>query len=199
MRNYLQSKSKKSAILWSILFLFAFSALPFNGYADGQRKEPKDPRSVEKYELPDVTLLNQDGKKVNLRSFLDSDKPVILDFIFTTCTTICPLHSAGFSSLQTALGKDADKVRLVSITIDPEHDRPEQMKEYLERYKKSDGWDFLTGSPKEIELVMRTFSCKTSMMDHQPLYLIHTPKSDRWVRIEGLVSTADLLAELGKI
>jgi hypothetical protein len=100
--------------------------------ANAVRSAPKYLRTVEYYRVPNVTLLDQDGKRVKLRSFLDSDKPVIIEFMFTTCTTVCPILSAGFKNLKDGLGKDAQSVQLVSITIDPEHDRPEQMKEYLE-------------------------------------------------------------------
>jgi len=163
------------------------------------RRDRKSPRTVEYYNVPDVTLLNQDGKKIKMKSLIDSDKPVIIDFIYTTCTTVCPVLSAGFAGIQNRLGKDANKVELVSVSIDPENDRPEAMKKYLARYHAGEGWDFLTGSYNDIDLVMQTFSCKSDKMNHQPLYLIHAPKSETWVRIEGLVSASDLMEELRKM
>jgi protein SCO1 len=160
----------------------------------------KYPRSVEYYKVPNVTLLNQDGKKVKLATFVDSGKPVIIDFIYTTCTTICPVLSAGFLGVRSRLGKDANTVQLISLSIDPENDRPEQMKEYLGKFHVTEGWDFLTGSLADMRLVIQEFSaCKSDKMNHQPLYLLHAPKSDTWVRIEGLISSSDLLDELKRL
>src|SRR5512133_2007307 len=73
-------------------------------------------RTVEKYTVPDVALVNQDGKKVRLLSILKDDAPVVVDFIYGTCTTICPVLSVGFINLQNKLGAAKQNVRLVSIT-----------------------------------------------------------------------------------
>ena len=92
--------------------------------------------------------MNQDGAKIRLKSLIESDKPVVLDFIYATCTTICPVLSAGFTSIQAKLGPDTRKMQLISISIDPEHDTPKIMKEYLKPFRAKPGWDFLTGYPR---------------------------------------------------
>ena len=150
--------------------------------------------------MPRVTLLSQDRVEVRLDEFLESDKPVMLDFIFGTCTTICPVLSAGYSNLQRKLPEASDKVRLVSISIDPEHDTPEVMKKYLERYRAQPGWDFFTGSRKDIDAVMRAFdSFVPDKMSHRPVMFLRAPGSDTWIRINGLVGTRDLMAEYEKL
>jgi protein SCO1 len=157
-------------------------------------------RSLQSYNIPNQTLLDQDGNRVNFRNLVDSGKPVIIDFIFTTCTTLCPVLSASFTSLRRELGADADKVQLISLSIDPEHDRPEQLKKYLERFKGGPGWTFLTGSRAEMERVLQ--SLDTSVVDkmsHEPLYLMRAPHSGDWVRIKGLLSKGDLLTELRRL
>lgn len=154
-------------------------------------------RSVHNYAIPNVTLLNQDGKKINLRALVDSGKPVIIDFIYTTCNTICPVLSASFTNIRKELGKDADKVQLISISIDPEHDRPEQMKKYLSRFGAGKGWDFLTGSKDDIRRVLQALDAVVDdKMAHEPIYLLRGPNSDEWVRIKGLMWKTDLLNEL---
>jgi protein SCO1/2 len=157
-------------------------------------------RSVKYYSVPNIMLLNQDGKKVNLRELVDSGKPVIFDFIYTTCTTICPVLSASFTNLRKELGEDAGKVQLISISIDPENDRPEQMKKYLSRFKAGKGWDFLTGSREDIDRVLKSLDATIiDKMSHEPLYIMRGPHSDDWVRIKGLLSKGDLLNELRRI
>lgn len=157
-------------------------------------------RTLADYNVPNVTLINQDGQKVNLRQLLESGKPVIVDFIFTTCTTICPVLSAGFSNLRRTLGDEAHKVQLVSITIDPENDRPEKLKTYLERFGGPEGWEFLTGSREEVGRVLRAFNAfVVDKMSHEPLYLLHAPNAPQWVRIKGLIKKSDLLNEYRKM
>lgn len=154
-------------------------------------------RSVEAYQVPDVTLVNQRGEEVKLRSFVNtSETPVLLDFIYATCTTICPVLSAGFSNMQKKLGADSAKVRIVSVTIDPDYDTPEIMGEYLDRYRALPGWDFFTGSRSDIDAVMRAFDAYVpDKMSHYPLTFLKAPGEEGWVRINGLLSTADLLTE----
>ena len=105
----------------TLLFLFLILAVTLTVGRSSASAEQKYRQSIEKYDVPDVTLVNQDGKKVRLRELLSTSKPVIVDFIFGTCTTICPVLSAGYATLQQKLGKDTDKVHLVSISIDPEN------------------------------------------------------------------------------
>ena len=158
--------------------------------------KPKYKRSIEKYAVPDVTLVNQDGKKVKLVSLINSGKPVMLDFIYGTCTTICPVLSAGFTHLQNKLGQDAAKVQLISVTIDPEYDTPAVMKDYLKRFRAKPGWDFLTGSRENIDRVMRAFNAYVpNKMAHYPLTLLKAPNSDQWVRIYGMVGMSVLMTE----
>lgn len=153
-------------------------------------------RTVETYTVPDVTLVNQDRKKVKLRDLLRSEQPVMLDFIYGTCTTICPVLSAGYVSLQRRLGPDTAGVRMISVSIDPEHDTPAVMKEYLKRYSAKPGWDFLTGSRDDIDRVMRAFDAYVpNKMSHYPIVLLRRPGTDQWVRIYGLISTSELYRE----
>lgn len=153
-------------------------------------------RSVERYTIPDITLINQDGKPVRLKSIIESDKPVVVDFIYGTCTTICPVLSAGYINLQNKLGSANNTPRLISITIDPEHDTPKIMKEYLKRYRAKPGWEFLTGSRQDIDRVMKAFNAYIpDKMSHYPLNLIRSPKDGSWVRLFGIMSTREFLDE----
>jgi len=182
-----------SMLLVILLSLTAFAAGVAR--ADG----PKYKRTVESYIVPDVVLVDQDGGRVTLRKLLDSDKPVIVEFIFGTCTTICPILSAGYANLQRNLGADTRKVLLVSVTIDPENDTPRVMSEYLKRYKAKPGWDFLTGTRADIDEVMRAFNAYVpNKMSHRPLTFIRATEDGRWVRINGLMSTSEFMEECRK-
>jgi protein SCO1/2 len=93
-----------------------------------------------RYTVPDVALVDTAGAAVELQELLDSGEPVALNFIFTTCTTICPVMTATFAQMRRDLGESAGRVRLVSISIDPEYDRPEVLREYAERFHAGPGW-----------------------------------------------------------
>lgn len=179
-----------------LLIALTLAALP----ADPARAEVRYKRSVEKYNIPDVLLINQDGKKVRIASLLNSGEPVIVDFIYGSCTTICPVLSAGFVNLQRRLGAQSQKVRLISITIDPEHDSPKILKDYLKRYRAQPGWDFLTGSRADIDAVMKAFNAYIpDKMSHYPINLIRDPRDGSWVRIFGLMSSREFLAEYQQV
>lgn len=156
-------------------------------------------RTPAAYKLPDITLLSQDRTKVQFKEIASSTRPVALALNYTTCTTVYPLIAAGFANLQRKLGPDAGKVWLISISIDPEYDTPELMKEYLQRYGALPGWDFLTGSRKDIVSVMRAFDAYVAdkMDKHTPLTFLWLPGENRWIRIHGLMNTRDLMTELG--
>lgn len=157
---------------------------------------PAYERSVAEIEVPDVVLVNQKGEKVRLKSFLETDQPVIVDFIYATCTTICPVLSAGYVSIQRKFGPESENVRLVSITIDPENDNPAELQQYLERYRAQPGWDFLTGSRADINTVMNAFDAYfPNKMSHMPLNFIRTPEEGRWIRLFGLIRSSELMNE----
>lgn len=198
MRSANQTGAAEKPMRARIFPILALAAtLAVNGIAGAADNKPR--RSIETYTIPNVVLVNQHGAKVKLKSVIDSGKPVILDFIYGTCTTICPVLSAGFASFQRKLGADTQKVQLISISIDPEHDTPKVMKEYLGKFRAKPGWDFLTGSRQDIDAVMRAFdSYVPDKMYHQQLTFIHAPGSSQWVRINGLMGSSELMAEFQK-
>jgi len=164
--------------------------------ASARAEAKKYKRTVEKVTVPDVYLINQDGKKVHLETLLKGDSPVVVDFIYGTCTTICPVLSAGYLNLQGKLEAKGQAVRLVSITIDPENDTPKVLKEYLKRYRAKPGWDFLTGSRADINTVMKAFNAYIpDKMSHYPLNLIRSPKDGSWIRLFGIMSSKEFLEE----
>ncbi|GAB4264776.1 MAG: SCO family protein [Deferrisomatales bacterium] len=170
------------------------------GPAAGAAQE-KYRRTVEDYTVPDVTLVDQDGEKVNLRALASSEKPVLLDFIYGTCTTICPVLSAGYAYFQRKMGEAAaDKAVLISISIDPDHDTPLIMTDYLRRYGAKPGWEFLTGKREDVIQVMYAFDAYVeNKMNHYPLTLLRAPGSDRWIRIYGLIGGKDLMREYERL
>jgi protein SCO1/2 len=151
-------------------------------------------RSVHRYRLPDAKLIGTDGKETTLRKLLGGGKPVLVDFIFTTCTTICPVLSATFTQVQARLGKDRNDVRLVSISIDPEEDTPERLRAYADRYHAGPEWGFFTGDRADIIAIQKAFEVyRGNKMSHEPTILLRDARSEPWVRLDGLASAADVM------
>jgi protein SCO1/2 len=157
-------------------------------------------RSLHDYRIPEVALVNADGEPVDLFSELQLDQPLLLNFIFTSCTAICPVLSATFAQVQKELGHGDEAIRLVSISIDPEQDTPDRLKVYAERYHASPRWHFLTGSRPDILKVQQAFDAyRGDKMSHVPLTFLRASPNARWVRIEGFASAADLVAEYSAV
>lgn len=154
-------------------------------------------RSVETYQIPDLMLTDHEGQKVSLAELLQTDKPVIVNFLYATCTTICPLLSMGYVDLQRDLKDKTDEVLLISITIDPEHDSPEVLNSYRKRFNGKPGWVLLTASRLKIEEITTAFNTFfADKMDHEPLNFIKLPEKNRWVRLNGMLSGADFIHEM---
>jgi len=147
------------------------------------------------YLLPAVTLLDQQGRRQRLDKALDDGRPVILNFIFTTCTTICPVMTQILTQVQTRLSDELDRLHMVSISIDPEQDTPPRLLSYAQAHGCGAQWDFYTGSREDSVAVQRAFNAyRGDKMNHLPLTLLRGPHGDGWLRLEGFAS-ADAIVQ----
>ena len=120
-----------------------------------------------------------------------------MNFIFTTCTAICPPMSATFAQVQQQLGEDRGRVRLVSVSIDPEHDTPAEMAAYAQRFQAGESWYMLTGTLEDSIAVQKAFDTyRGDKMYHAPVTLLRTPDGGRWIRFEGFAAASDLVHEV---
>ncbi|MBK8638824.1 MAG: SCO family protein [Chromatiaceae bacterium] len=154
-------------------------------------------RSQAHYSIPDVTLVDQEGRPVILRDLLNTDKPILANFIFTTCTAICPAMSATFQQVGRELAGDRDQVMMVSFSIDPEQDNPSALAHYAERFDAGPQWVLLTGSLEDSIRVQKAFDAyRGDKMNHAPLSLLRIGHGENWVRFDGFASATDLVTEL---
>lgn len=153
-------------------------------------------RSEQVYLIPEVRLVDVNGTAVGLAELLDSDEPLLLTFIFTSCNTICPVMTATLAMAQPELERTRSPPRLVSITIDPGYDTPARLKQYGERFHAGANWHFLTGTEADVVRVQRAFGAYFgTKLNHVPLTFLRAVNGERWVRLEGLVSARDLVGE----
>lgn len=153
-------------------------------------------RTEQDYRLPDLKLVGMDGEDTTLLSELNCGKPVMINFVFTTCTTICPLLSGTFSGVQSKLGPDRDKVRMISFSIDPEYDTPERLRAYAKLFNAGPQWRFLTGELADLIAVQKAFDVyRGNKMNHEPTMIMRKSKEEPWVRIDGIASAGDIVRE----
>lgn len=148
------------------------------------------------YETPDVTLLGHDGQKHSLVALLDSERPVMLNFIFTSCTTICPVMTSTFREVERRLGPDREHVQLVSISIDPENDTPTRLAEYAQARGAGEPWAFLTGDLASIRSTQVAFDAyRGNKMNHVPITFLRASPDEPWLRIDGFAAASDIMRE----
>lgn len=144
--------------------------------------------------VPDVAVIDQNGKRLNFYSDLVKGKTVAINFIFTTCTTICPPLTATFRRVQQELAAQSLPVQLISVSVDPTIDTPERLRDFAGKFKAEPGWAFVTGEKGEIDSLLRALGVAVAdKNDHTPMILVGNDRSGHWTRTYGLASPAALV------
>lgn len=169
-----------------------------NGMRDGFQYK----RTLNDYHMSDITLRDSHARKVNFPELMQYDGPVLLNFVFTSCATICPVMSATFGQTQDDLVAIDENYLMVSISIDPEYDTPRRLREYAKLHDARDNWVFLTGQFDDIFTVVRDFDAVykgENKMYHRPLTFLRKAKDAPWLRLEGLLSSEELADEYANL
>lgn len=154
-------------------------------------------RSEAQYVLPAANVVRHDASRVSFSSEIDDGRPVLLNFVYTSCTAICPVSTQVFSQVQEMLGKDRSKVHMVSISIDPEHDTPSRLAAYAKKFDASAQWQFYSGSIGTTIAIQKAFDAyRGDKMNHIPVTFVRSALGKPWVRLDGFASPADVLREL---
>ena len=169
-----------------VLAVFFLAASPFFMMA-----RPIMADGPDKSHFPNVELITQDGKKVHFYDDLIKGKIVAIDLMYTTCHYACPLETARLAQVQKKLGDRVGKdIFFYSISIDPEHDTPEVLKAYMEKFHVGPGWTFLTGKKDDIIFLGRRLGIYTDASvnadGHVPHLLIGNEAIGQWMRLSAL-------------
>jgi protein SCO1/2 len=160
-----------SALLIAALAVF----LPPRAVADGSKR------------FPNTELITQDGKVVHFYDDLIKGKIVAIDLMYTTCQYACPLETARMAQVQKILGDRVGKdIFFYSISIDPEHDTPEVLRAYMEKFHVGPGWTFLTGKKEEITYLSKRlglyYDPSVNADGHVAYLLIGNEETGQWLR-----------------
>jgi protein SCO1/2 len=145
--------------------------------------------------IPDVKVLDQDGNAHHFYTDLVKGKVAVINFIYTTCTTICPPLGATFGKLQRGLGDRLGKeVFLISISVDPVTDTPARLRAWGAQFGANRGWTLVTGDKAEHNRLLRVLGTDAaSPENHSAMVLIVNDKAGTWKRVYGLGSIAALM------
>ena len=151
--------------------------------------------------IPDVTVRTQDGAEKHFYSDLVEGRTVAMNFVFTTCTTICPPMGANFGRLQDELGERLGRgVHLISVSVDPTTDTPQRMQAWGAKFGARDGWTLVTGEQQTIERLLKALQVFTADIDeHSPVVLIGNDVSGEWTRAYGLAGPKKLAEIVGRV
>jgi protein SCO1 len=161
-----------------------------------QAVESKLPSGPTKVSIPDATVLDQNGRKLRFYTDLVKDKTIAINFIFTTCTTICPPMTANFARVQKTMMAHGQKdFYLISVSVDPENDTPAKLKAYAEMFQAKPGWTFVTGTRAELQPIWQAFSVYSggAKQDHAPTVVIGNDARHSWTYASGLTSASKLV------
>jgi cytochrome oxidase Cu insertion factor (SCO1/SenC/PrrC family) len=148
--------------------------------------------------IPDVTVLDQNNHELHFYRDLVQGKTVAINFIFTTCTTICSPLTANFARIQKTMEARGEKgLSLISVTVDPENDTPERLASYAALFHAQPGWTFVTGKRSDLEQIWKAFNIyMSSKTDHPPTVVIGNERQRVWVYASGLISSDKLVGAI---
>jgi protein SCO1/2 len=192
----------------------ALAAAAFQGQSQtspGKQERSGDPPSRHQHEhkagadgdvrssvIPDLLVLDQQGKKVRFYSDLVKGKTVAINFVYTSCTAVCPLVGANTSKVQELLGDRLGReVLLITITTDPTIDTPETLKAWGDKFKRRKGWTLVTGGEQEVSALVKALTGEVARKGvHLPLVLMGNDARGLWRRDYGLARPAAIAALL---
>ena len=154
--------------------------------------------------FPDLPVVTQDGKTLHFYHDLIKGKIVVINFIYTSCSELCPIETARLAEVKDRLGDAVGRdIFFVSITVDPQHDTPEMLKAMADAFDAtSPGWQFITGQPEDIKAISAKFgdrSGERGLSNHRNEILIGNDTTDDWERgssfndVNQLVMTIHLM------
>jgi protein SCO1 len=148
--------------IWVFLLVFATASLVLPGCNRTRQESGVYPVTYHAAILPNVALTNQYGQPVAVASL--RGKPLLFDFIYTSCPGPCQLLTQHMKLIADKLGPDlGSKVLFISVTVDPDRDRPTRLLDYAKAFNANvQGWYFLTGSATQIEELMQAFRLERS-------------------------------------
>lgn len=151
--------------------------------------------------FPNTQVTTHEGKNLRFYDDVVRGRTVLYNMMYSVCTGICPGNTANLLQVQEALGSRLGKdIFMVSMTLQPEFDTPEALRDYVKRYSIKPGWTFLTGRPQEMEAIRRKLGffnadprIDSDLANHTGMVRIGNEKLDRWAMMPALGSPKQIV------
>jgi protein SCO1/2 len=189
------------SLLVAVVFLLPRLSLAEDAVnVDQNSRNPSYTRMMTNYTPPDVMVVRQDGTDLSFVKELDDGRPVMMNFIFASCSAICPMLSHLFQKVQNRLTASGQKVHLMSISIDPENDTPAVMTEYAKKFSAGPDWNFYTGTRQASIDIQQAFNVyRGDKMNHTSVIVMRAKPGDPWLRLDGFASADEVISEFNKL
>lgn len=181
----------------------SLALLPALSFAAGRTPAPAQASYGAAY-FSNALLQTHDGKSVRFYDDLLKGKFVVINMMYTSCTGICPANTANMKSVQQALGARVGKdIFMYSLSLRPQFDTPDALRDYVRKYDIQPGWTFLTGKPAEMENIRRKLGFYDSdpkldadISQHTGMVRIGNVPFDRWSMVPALSSTRQIVSSI---
>ena len=148
----------------------------------------------------DTVLLDQDGRPHRFYSDLIAGRIVIINEVFTGCSSSCPLIMARLAELQDLLGHRAGQIAILSISVDPVTDTPQELRAYADKLHARPGWYFLTGTWDAVYTVLGRLGERSSKPDdHNNVIVVGNDSRGTWIKLPAIATTEDLAQAVAEV
>ena len=151
--------------------------------------------------IPDISVSDQYGRVHRFYTDLVKNKTVAINFVYASCTSVCPVLTEIFRSTREILdARGGGETQLISISVDPSNDTLPRLREFALRYHAGADWFFITADKAEIDMLLKSLGAFSSKRDdHSTMVLIGNDANDRWVRSYGMTPVATLVQMLDEV
>jgi protein SCO1 len=177
----------------SICLVLSFYAAIYPGIVYSDK-----PKSDIQFLVTDQIVLDQNGKEVNFYADLIKHKTFAINFIFTACTSSCPLSTAVFRQVQKKLGNK--KVQLITISVDPVNDTPQRLLGFSKKFNAKPNWAFVTGEKTVISGLLKSLGVYTAdKNEHSNMVIVGNDATHTWTRLYGFPQADEIITALKNI
>ena len=170
------------ALAMTLAALAAALAIPAPVAAEAPAASASDAAAA-KY-FTNTELIDQDGTPHRLYQDLLRGKKVLINFAFTSCKGVCPTMTQNLARVQKLLGKRVGKeITMITITVDPVNDTPAVLKAFAAKFQAGPGWYFLTGTPENVNLVLKRLGgAVKDPGEHTSTLLVGDTRTSTWLK-----------------
>jgi protein SCO1 len=139
--------------------------------------------------IPDVLLTDQNGHHVRFTTDVLRERPALISFVYTSCTTTCPLVGATVAAVTEHLQRDLASLAIISISVDPDYDTPARLLEWRRQFGEFPQWTLLTGAKRDINELLRAFGAfSANLEEHSEILLVGPNAAGQWTRMSSLAA-----------